>query len=110
MRHKPFRRSLGIHLNTPPKAPEAGQRPFRGRRPAGRSGRRFEQVAEFEIERRNAPQAATFDSGQYGINLGSSANRQAIDETFETPCGRRSLRSLPIFEKCVEIQAYLRFR
>jgi len=110
VRRKPFRRSIGIHLNALPKAPEAGQRPFRGRRPAGRCGRRFEQVAEFEIEHRDTPQAAAFDSGQYGIDLGSTANRQAIDETLETPCSRRSLRSLPIFEKCVEIQAYLRFR
>jgi hypothetical protein len=78
--------------------------------PAGRRGRRFQQVTQLVFECRDAPQVAPFDGTKHGIHFVDAGNRQAIDQAFKTPSGGRSLRSPPIFEKCVERRAYLRFR
>jgi multidrug resistance efflux pump len=53
---------------------------------------------------------APFDGTKHGIHFVDAGDRQAIGQAFKTPSGGRSLRSPPIFEKCVERRAYLRFR
>jgi hypothetical protein len=107
---KPCFRLAGAHRDPRFEAPEACKRLTSGWLPDLRCRRRFQQVAKLELERRDTPQAAAFDLGQDGVDLSGPRNRQAIDESLETPCSGRSLRGPPVFKECEESRVYLRFR
>ena len=110
LRGQPFLGFRGIHGDSLAKAPEAGEWPVGRRRPVGGRCCRLEQIAQFEVERGDAPQAIRGNCRQRGAQAGEIGDRQAIDRPGKTPSGGFALRRPPIFKKCVERSAYLRFR
>jgi len=110
VRGQPFLGFREIHGDSLAKAPEAGERASGRRRPACRRSCRLEQIAQFEVERGDAPQAIRRNRRQRGAQAGEIDDRQAIDQPGKTPSGGFALRRPPIFKKCVERSAYLRFR
>lgn len=110
MLHEPGSGGLCSHGETAPEPPEARERPLSRWRPAGGGCRRFEEIAQLEIERGNGPQAIAFDSLKRCGQTDVVGNRQAVDRVFETPGSGTSLRRPPIFKKRVERWIYLRLR
>ena len=100
----------GSECDTSPESPEARQRAPAPTHAPTTSGRRLQHVAQCKIERGDVPQAIPADHRQRGLEAGSIAHFKAVDQFLETPSGGFALRRPPIFKKCVETGAYLRFR
>ena len=100
---------LSIHFDPLGEAPETREH-LRAGRPARWCRLRFEQIAQFVVEGNDCPGWIALQ-GREGRCKGSEiAYLQAVDQPNKTPSGRFALRRLPVFKKCGEFGAYLRFR
>lgn len=71
---------------------------------------RLKQVSEFICHGCHDPTGLLNEKLHCRSEGCSIANFEAVDQTLEAPSGRFASRRLPVFKKCGDCGAYLRFR